>query len=116
MYCQHCGTQVKDGTQVCHHCGSPPLRTLQMPPSRIEDDPAMRMLLPVGCSVWAIAAGYAGLLALTVVLAPVAIILGICAIVDLRRHPEKHGLGRAIFGLVMGVLGLLLPMVLFLTL
>jgi hypothetical protein len=35
-------------------------------------------------------------------LAPVAILLGILAIRDLRKHPEKHGLGRAVFGLVMG--------------
>jgi hypothetical protein len=42
----------------------------------------------------------------------VALVLGICAIVDLKRHPEKHGMGRAVFGLVMGVLGCVLPLVL----
>ena len=26
------------------------------------------------------------------------------AIYDLRKHPEKHGWGRAIFGLVMGLI------------
>ena len=76
----------------------------------------MRLLLPVGRSVWAIAAGYAGLFAVTGILAPVALVLGICAIVDLKRHPEKHGMGRAVFGLVMGVLGCLLPLALILTL
>jgi hypothetical protein len=35
--------------------------------------------------------------------APIAVVLGIVAIRDIRRHPEKHGMGRAIFGLVMGV-------------
>ena len=85
-----------------------------MPPSNIADDATMRMLLPVGRSLWAIAAGYAGLFAVTGILAPVALLLGICAIIDLKRHPEKHGMGRAIFGLVMGVLGCLLPVVLFL--
>lgn len=63
------------------------------------------MLLPVGRSGWTMAAGYAGLFALTCVLAPRALILGIVAIYDLKKHPEKHGMGRAICGLVMGLLG-----------
>jgi hypothetical protein len=24
---------------------------------------------------------------------------------DLKKHPDKHGMGRAIFGIVMGALG-----------
>lgn len=62
------------------------------------------MLLPVGRSLWAIAAGYAGLFAVLVCAAPIALVLGIIAIRDIKRHPEKHGMGRAIFGLVMGIL------------
>jgi hypothetical protein len=69
----------------------------------LGDNAAMRMLLPVGRSGWAIAAGYAGLFSVLFVPAPVALILAILAIRDLRRHREKHGMGRAIFGLVMGV-------------
>ena len=65
----------------------------------------MRMLLPVGRSRWAIAAGYAGLFSVLVFPAPIAVILAILAIRDIKNHPEKHGLGRAIFGLVMGGLG-----------
>ena len=60
------------------------------------------MLLPVGRSPWAIAAGYAGLFALIPFFSPIALILGIVAIIDIRRHPDRHGMGRAIFGLVMG--------------
>jgi len=116
MYCQHCGTEVSESAQVCHHCGSPPLRTFQAPRADIEDDPAMRLLLPVGRSVWAVAAGYAGLFAVLGVCAPVALILGIVALGDLKRHPEKHGKGRAIFAIVMGVLGILLPTIFFLSL
>jgi LSD1 subclass zinc finger protein len=76
------------------------------PPRPIQDlgeDAAMRMLLPVGRSGWAIAAGYMGLFAMLCFPAPVAIILGIIAIVHLRRNPKLHGWGRAIFGLVMGI-------------
>lgn len=65
----------------------------------------MRMLLPVGRSWLAIVAGYLGLFSLICFPAPLALIFGILAIMDIRKHPEKHGMGRAIFGLVMGVLG-----------
>jgi hypothetical protein len=65
----------------------------------------MRLLLPVGRSGWAIAAGYAGLFAIVVLPAPLAVILSIIAMVDMKRHPEKHGMGRAIFGLTTGLLG-----------
>jgi hypothetical protein len=62
------------------------------------------MLLPVGRSAWAIAAGYAGLFCLIGIGVPFAIAFGILAIRDIKRHPEKHGLGRAWFGIAMAVL------------
>jgi len=70
----------------------------------IESDPTMRLLLPVGRSVWAVLAGYAGLFAVLGIFAPISLILGIVALVDLKRHPEKHGKGRAIFAVVMGTI------------
>jgi hypothetical protein len=63
------------------------------------------MLLPVGRSGWAIAAGYAGLFAVLIFPAPIALLLGIIAIIDIKKNPHKHGMGRAIFGVVMGALG-----------
>ena len=69
------------------------------------DDPMMRMLLPVGRSGWAIAAGYLGLLSFLGVFAPISLIVGFVALRDLKQHPEKHGLGRTWFGIIMGVLG-----------
>jgi len=62
------------------------------------------MLLPVGRSGLAIAAGYAGLFAVIPIFSLIAILLGILAIRDIKRNPGKHGMGRAIFGLTMGVL------------
>lgn len=72
------------------------------------DDAGMRMLLPVGRSGWAIAAGYLGIFSLILLPAPIAVLISIIAIRDVLRskndpHP-KRGLGRAIFGLVMGLL------------
>ena len=84
----------------------------QMPPAyggparRSEgDDPMMRMLLPVGRSGWAIAAGYLGLLSFLGVFAPFSLIVGFVALRDLKQHPEKHGLGRTWFGIIMGAIG-----------
>jgi hypothetical protein len=74
-------------------------------PSTLANDPVARALLPVGRSGWAIAAGYLGLFSLLVVPAPLAIAAGLLALADMRRHPEKFGMGRAVFGLVMGALG-----------
>lgn len=98
-----------------------PLRTLfpsaapalQPPPLPVKptigDDFGTRLLLPVGRSGWAIAAGYLGLFSLIIVPAPIALVVSLVAIRDIRQHRQdahpKHGLGRAIFGLIMGVLG-----------
>ena len=69
----------------------------------------MRMILPVGRSGWAIAAGYLGLFGLIILPAPLALIVSLIAIDDIRKHRQdpspKHGLGRAVFGLIVGILG-----------
>jgi len=61
--------------------------------------------------MWAIAAGYLGLFAVTLVFAPPALLCGIVAIFDIRKSKlgpnPKHGMGRAVFGIVMGSLGTL---------
>lgn len=84
----------------------PPVQpfALQPPPRALGDDPMMRVLLPVGRSGWAIAAGYLGLLSLLGIFAPFALLTGVIAVFDIRRNPEKHGMGRAVFGIVMGLL------------
>lgn len=71
----------------------------------LGDDPAMRMLLPVGLSGWAIASGYLGLISVLCVPGPLAVLTGVLAIREMKRNPKKHGMGRAIFGIVMGSLG-----------
>jgi hypothetical protein len=66
------------------------------------------MLLPIGRSGWAIAAGYAGLFAILVFPAPLALLLGVAAWMDIRAHPRRRGMGRTIFALITGGLGTLL--------
>ena len=79
----------------------------------IDDDPpeydmgqdaGMRLLLPVGLSGWAIASGYLGLISVLLLPAPFALLTGILAIREMKRNPKKHGMGRAIFGIMMGSL------------
>jgi hypothetical protein len=78
------------------------------PPRAIGDDAGMRLLLPVGRSGWALAAGYLGLISVLLLPAPLAVLCGILAIRDIKKHPDRHGMGRAIFGLVLGGLGTVL--------
>ena len=105
MYCAHCGSQLPTGADFCTQCGRP-VAAPRTP--RLEDDAAMRMLMPVGRTGLSIAAGYAGLAALLILPAPVALVLGIAAVRELKRDSEKRGMGRAVFGLVLGGLGTLL--------
>jgi GYF domain 2 len=75
------------------------------PPPDLGQNAGMRMLLPVGRSGWAIAAGYLGLFSVLLIFAPISVAVSIIAIRDIKKHPETHGMGRAVFGLVMGILG-----------
>jgi hypothetical protein len=70
----------------------------------MDEDRLNRILFPVGRSAWAIASGYLGLLSLLVIPAPFAVLTGIAGIVDIKKHPERHGMGRCVFGIVMGTL------------
>ena len=105
--CPYCAEMIDSRSVRCQYCQSDLTRSPAGPPpsSNMGDDAGMRMLLPVGRSLWAIAAGYLGLLSIICIFAPLAIVISVVAIYDLKRHPEKHGMGRAVFGLVMGILG-----------
>jgi hypothetical protein len=84
----------------------PPVIRTAISSVRMQDDAGMRLLMPVGRSIWAIAAGYLGLFSLLAVPAPFALAAGVMAIIDIRKSrangSPKYGMGRAIFGLVMG--------------
>lgn len=107
MFCSKCGSEALDQADFCMKCGAQ-LRLGLHPdyvPKRLEDDPAVRMLLPVGRSGLSIVAGYLGLFAVLLFPAPLALLFGILALRDIDRNPEKYGNGRAMFGVVMGALG-----------
>jgi hypothetical protein len=114
--CPECAEDIQSDVDVCPWCNcnlEKARRPAKRPQKDLGEDPAVRMLLPVGRSPLAIIAGYLGLLSILGCFAPLAIIFGILAIYDIRKHPEKHGMGRAIFGIVAGTLMMLLMIVFF---
>jgi len=106
MFCQNCGAVVEADAAYCAKCGKPVGASSSVVGT--SDDAALRMVLPVGRSGWAIAAGYMGLLAffpfLGAVFGLLGIVFGILAIRDIKKHSERHGLGRAWFGILAGAL------------
>jgi hypothetical protein len=95
-----------------HARHTPPTSPQAIPPpaATLGDSAGVRLLLPVGRSPWAIVAGYLGLLGLIpglgVLLAPAAVLCGVLAIRDIKRDPRRHGMGRAVTGIVLGLLGI----------
>ena len=100
MQCTRCGfvSPPSDGTPrgVCMQCGAP---------LTAGADPVVRALLPVGRTALSIVAGYLGLTVILCVPSPLALAVGIWAVVDLKKRPGMHGMGRAVFGIVMGAVG-----------
>ena len=86
-------------------CGVP---TKEVAENNACHDAGVRMLVPVGRSFWAIMAGYLGLFSLIPVVAPIAIIVSIIAMLSIEKSKNtskpKFGMGRSIFGLVMGII------------
>lgn len=121
MYCPKCGAPNDDNAFRCVKChdvvqqaptqGHAPSAVQQFKRKRLGDDAGIRLLLPVGRSGLAIAAGYLGIFSLVPIFGPIAIIVGVLAIRDIKAHPDKYGMGRAIFGIVAGALATLLLLV-----
>ena len=97
MQCTRCGNQnPPDQPTVCVRCGAP---------LTMGADPVVRALLPVGRTPLSIVAGYLGLGAILCFPSPLALGIGIWAVLDLKKRPGMHGMGRAVFGIVMGAIG-----------
>jgi len=98
-FCKNCGNKLDEKAVIWPKCGV----SVQTKEALLDgDNAAIRMLLPVGRSGLAIAAGYVGLLSPVPFVGIIAILLGVFALRDIKAHPEKHGAGRAWFGIIMG--------------
>ena len=102
--CPECGKKIDEKAGVFIHCGVP---TSNYQQTTNQSDTDMRMLLPVGQSKYAIAAGYLGLFSVLGIFAPFALLFGILAVMDIKKDKDKHGMGRAVFGIVMGIIFLI---------
>jgi hypothetical protein len=100
-FCSTCGAEVSDKAVMCVKCGASLVRVSDL---QSNDERALRMLLPIGRSGWAIASGYLALFSVLLVFAPFALLTGILALRDIKKHPDRHGKGRAWFGIIMGAL------------
>ena len=63
-------------------------------------------------SGYALASGVLGLLSMTLCFAPFALIFGVLAVKDIRNNSDKHGMGIAVFGILMGAIFLILGLTL----
>jgi hypothetical protein len=82
-----------------------PLGSIVHVPQAPAGDGGLGLLIPTGPqSALAMIAGYLGLASILVVPAPFAILLGVLGLRDIKMHPEKAGKGRAITGIVLGSL------------
>lgn len=73
-------------------------------PQPVGADPSLKYVVPLNVSVWALVAGYLGLVSVLLIPAPFALLCGLMGVRDIRRNPTKDGMGRCVFGIVMGLL------------
>lgn len=106
MFCANCGAQIADEAVVCVKCGVSVAKS-NGPTMNGDQNAALRLIVPVGRSGWAITSGYLGLLSLLPFFGVFAVITGILALKDIKKHPDKHGKGRAWFGIIIGSLATL---------
>lgn len=105
IFCKNCKAQMSDNDAFCVNCGTAVEQNPNaMPPMPLEEIPNIKMILPINRTGLAIVAGYMGLFSLLPFVGIVSIIIGVIAIIQLKKHPEKLGRGRAWFGIIMGVI------------
>lgn len=80
-----------------------------VPASPADASRNLQMLVPVGRTPWAIAAGYLGLFSfcIPIIAALSAIFCGVMGLRAIKKDPKLLGAGRCWFGIVMGSLYIL---------
>jgi hypothetical protein len=90
--------------------GTPQVSTLTPGSTGGHPGDVVHWLLPTGRTWQSIAAGYVALFAMVIwILGPVSLFLGVWAL-NASAHGGRHGRGRAVFAIVIGVLSTLAAM------
>ena len=141
VVCDGCGAKNEPGARKCAECGDPlPTGAAARRSARAADeddddrprrrrrdedaeeegpDPgAASLLIPIGVSGWAVAAGYLGLVGcIPFVGTPFAIGAIACGIIALMKGRSRGAFGkasgvmRAVVGIVLGVIGLIISLI-----
>ncbi len=108
MFCRECGNQLTDNTEICARCGVPtPLFMKNKLNNNLEEERQMRLLLPVGCPIQSLFAGYLGLFSVFPLVGILAAILGLSGLKAIRKKPEMAGRFRCWFGIIAGTISTL---------
>ena len=99
-YCQNCVAKMSDKAVFCVKCGVA-VAQKTIAASTISDEAALRMIIPGGRLGLPIAAGYLGLFSLFPFVGILVLVTGIFAILDIWKLPERHGLVRTRFGVIL---------------
>lgn len=83
------------------------LRGASYGPNAMPPPPDMAFIAPTSnTSGMSLVAGYIGIVGCFFApIGPIAIVLGVMGLLDLKKHPEKIGKARAITGIVLGGVG-----------
>ena len=111
MFCKECGEGINSKAVVCIHCG---VATVVPQKTGSRHSAGLRLVLPVGRSGYAIIAGYLGLLTLIPFVGIGALFFGILGVKDIKKNEDTYGMGRSIFGIIMGGLSTLIYLYLYL--
>jgi len=106
MYCPHCGTEQKEGTRFCTHCGgdldtSP--RAGAVPPKTAAPPPAPGESRAGLYAKIGIASGIVAIFFVPLIFGPLGIILGYVARKDGEEQLGMYAIIAGIAGLVIGV-------------
>lgn len=111
--CPICGELIRVKARKCRYCGEIIDRGLAAAKKREKHRDMMRrrrVYSPrgeVSSAKSALICGILGLFCVGVILGPIAILLGISALGELKRRPEASGGGMAIAGIVLGVVDII---------
>ena len=89
------------------------------PPPPMFDNPALSAMLPLGTqSLFSVIAAYLGVLAVIPPIAgwwklalagcSIAVVVGTAGLIDIALRPQKRGITRAIIGIALGIVGLVI--------